>query len=140
VLIFDLNESGDLGGDSPCSPDQLVVTSAIVALAIGFASRRQRAAAGQLMQENDVSQLQASNGGGQEFQDAKFLTLPSLSNWPSASPRSDAASCRRQRARNARNLVDVSALHRRANEDYSGSALAGGTRTAPAPRSGTGAG
>jgi len=63
VLIFDLNESGDLAAISVLGLIMLVVTSAIVALANRLRlGGRQRAAAGQLMQENDVSQLPSFNG------------------------------------------------------------------------------
>ena len=86
VLIFDLNESGDLAAISVLGIIMLVVTFAVVALANRTAGlrRRQRAAAGHLIM------------------DASFPTSPSPSIWPSASRRSTPRSCRRRCARNAR--------------------------------------
>ena len=140
VLIFDLNESGDLAAISVLGIIMLVVTSASSRWPTGSVSAAAACGCGTI----DVSlRPRFPRGAVQGISwTQNFPTLPSRSIWPSASPRSTPASCPRQPARNASkrwSTWSASAL-RRGTRIMSAARSPAGTRTGPAPRSATGAG
>ena len=126
VLIFDLNESGDLGAISVLGLIMLVVTFAVVVAGQPPAGlrRRQRAAAGQLHGRRASRRSPSPRQSGR-----------------SASPRVDAGASAGCAAREkCEELADRRRrpLHRRAQRGLrQGARSPAGTTTAPAPRSAT---